>query len=252
MGDRRVVQPHPALGDQRSASRRLATPARASHLAMRSPRSADRSSRQAAISASKMRAVAGIDEEFRMPLHAEAEPVARHPRCPRSRRPARSRSPRRRRRDRAPPDGAPSSPASSPAPTMRCSSVPARDRDGVAGLVARVGLLVLQRVGDRVGDVLDQRAAQRHRQQLLAAADAQHRQVARQRALASAPVRRRCGPPSASPWRAGRRRHTAPDRRRRRRRSPPARRSGRDSRRPAPAACGSATGRPPAAAIASA
>ena len=56
----------------------------------------------------------------------------------------------------------------------------------VAGLVARVGLLVGQRVGDRVGNVLDQLAAQHDVQQLLAAADAQHRLVAVERALGHA------------------------------------------------------------------
>ena len=70
----------------------------------------------------------------------------------------------------------------SAAPTMRCSSVPGMMSHRMAGLVARVGLLVRQGVGHGVGDVLDQRAAERHRQQLLAAADAQHRHVARQRA----------------------------------------------------------------------
>src|SRR5436190_2001809 len=49
------------------------------------------------------------------------------------------------------------------------------DRDGMAGLVPRIGLLVLQRVGDRVGNVLDQRAAERNRQELLTAADAEYR-----------------------------------------------------------------------------
>ena len=66
---------------------------------------------------------------------------------------------------------------------MRCSSVPRLMATRMAGFVARIGLLVLQRVGDGVGDVLDQRAAQRHRQKLLAAADAEHRHVARQRAV---------------------------------------------------------------------
>ena len=52
----------------------------------------------------------------------------------------------------------------------------------MAGLVARIGLLVGQRRLDRVGNVLDQLAAQHDVQQLLAAADAQHRLVLRQRA----------------------------------------------------------------------
>src|SRR3546814_2651278 len=50
----------------------------------------------------------------------------------------------------------------------------------MAGLVARVRLLVGQGALDLVGDVLDQRAAQHHVQQLLAAADAEQRQVALQ------------------------------------------------------------------------
>ena len=57
------------------------------------------------------------------------------------------------------------------------------DRDLVSRFVARVGLLVGERALDFVRDVLDQRAAQRYRQQLLAAANAQHRQVPGERAL---------------------------------------------------------------------
>jgi len=48
----------------------------------------------------------------------------------------------------------------------------ARDGDRVAGLVARVGLLVRKRVGDRLRNVLEQLAAQHDMQELLAAADA--------------------------------------------------------------------------------
>ena len=58
-----------------------------------------------------------------------------------------------------------------------------RDLHEVAGLVARIGLLVRQRLGDGVGNMLDQPATQHHVQELLAAADAQHRLVLRQRAL---------------------------------------------------------------------
>ena len=54
-----------------------------------------------------------------------------------------------------------------------------RDLHRMAGLVARVGLLVRQRVGHRIGNVLDQLAAQHDMQQLLAAADAEHRLVLR-------------------------------------------------------------------------
>ena len=62
---------------------------------------------------------------------------------------------------------------------MPCSCVPVRDLHDVAGLVARIGLLVRQRLGDGVGDVLDQLAAQHDVQELLAAADAEHRLVLR-------------------------------------------------------------------------
>ena len=47
-----------------------------------------------------------------------------------------------------------------------------------------------ERVGDAVRDVLDQRAAERHREQLLAAADAEHRHAARQRAACQRELRR--------------------------------------------------------------
>ena len=63
-----------------------------------------------------------------------------------------------------------------------------RDRDLVAGLGARVRLLVRQRVRHGVGDVLDQRAAQHDVEQLLAAADAEHRLVALDRALGDRPL----------------------------------------------------------------
>ena len=52
--------------------------------------------------------------------------------------------------------------------------------DIVAGFVARVGLLMGEGGFDLLGDVLDQAAAQHHVQELLAAADAEHRQVALQ------------------------------------------------------------------------
>ena len=65
----------------------------------------------------------------------------------------------------------------------------AGDLDRVAGLVARVGLLVGQRIGHRLRDVLDQFAAQHDVQQLLAAADPQHRLVGRQRPLGDAELK---------------------------------------------------------------
>ena len=52
-----------------------------------------------------------------------------------------------------------------------------RDLHRMAGLVARVGLLVRQRIGHLIRDMLDQLAAQHDMQQLLAAADAEHRLV---------------------------------------------------------------------------
>ena len=59
----------------------------------------------------------------------------------------------------------------------------AAHRDRMARFMARVGLLVLQRAVDRIGDVLDERAAERDSKQLLSAADAQDRHVARERIL---------------------------------------------------------------------
>ena len=56
------------------------------------------------------------------------------------------------------------------------------DTDNVAGLVTWVRLAVRQGVRHLVGDVLDQGAAERHVQQLLAAADAKHRHFPHQRA----------------------------------------------------------------------
>ena len=57
-------------------------------------------------------------------------------------------------------------------------------------LVARIGLLMRQRVRHRVRNMLDQRSAQRHRQQLLAAANPQHRHVPRQRPAQQRQLRR--------------------------------------------------------------
>ena len=62
------------------------------------------------------------------------------------------------------------------------------DRDLMAGLGARIGLLVGQRARHGIRDVLDQRAAQHDVEQLLAAADAEHRQVAVQRASRDRPL----------------------------------------------------------------
>ncbi len=58
-----------------------------------------------------------------------------------------------------------------------------RDRDGMAGLGARVGLLVGERARDRVGDVLNERAAERDVQELLAPADAEHGHLLSDRAV---------------------------------------------------------------------
>ena len=53
------------------------------------------------------------------------------------------------------------------------------DRDGMTGFVTRVGLFVGEGIRDGVRDVLHQRAAQYDVQQLLAAANAEDRFVAR-------------------------------------------------------------------------
>ena len=58
------------------------------------------------------------------------------------------------------------------------------DSHVVARLVAGIGLLVGDGAPDLVGDVLDQRPAEGHVQQLLSAADAQHRGIAFERRLA--------------------------------------------------------------------
>ena len=58
---------------------------------------------------------------------------------------------------------------------------PGRDGHGVAGLGARVLLFVFERARHLIGDVLHQAPAQDDVQKLLAAADAQHRHVARER-----------------------------------------------------------------------
>ena len=63
--------------------------------------------------------------------------------------------------------------------------------DRMPGLVARVGLLVRQRLYHRIGNVLDQFSAQHDMQQLLPAADAQHRHVALQRPLRDGELERR-------------------------------------------------------------
>jgi hypothetical protein len=55
------------------------------------------------------------------------------------------------------------------------------DPHPVPGLIARVRLLVGERVRDLVRNVLDQRAAEHDVQELLAAADAEHRKVAIER-----------------------------------------------------------------------
>src|SRR5690242_65517 len=57
------------------------------------------------------------------------------------------------------------------------------DADAMARLRARIGLLMGERVADLVRDVLDQGAAENDVQQLLTAADAEHRHVAGERAL---------------------------------------------------------------------
>ena len=66
---------------------------------------------------------------------------------------------------------------------MRCSSVPGDDPDVVAGLGARIGLLDARSAsGTSSGMCWIRRAAERDVQQLLAAADAEHRHVAVERA----------------------------------------------------------------------
>ena len=64
---------------------------------------------------------------------------------------------------------------------MRCSSVPRAMATGWPGSWRGLGCSCSSASAIAVGDVLDQRAAERHRQKLLAAADAEHRHVARQR-----------------------------------------------------------------------
>ena len=54
------------------------------------------------------------------------------------------------------------------------------DGDRVTGFVPRVRLLMLERIGDDVGYMLDERAPECHGQELLSATDAQHRPVALQ------------------------------------------------------------------------
>ena len=72
------------------------------------------------------------------------------------------------------------------------------DRDRVAGLVARVGLLVRPaRSGTLVGDVLDQRAAQRDGQQLLRRRRCPAPACCAPARRAPGPARWRCGFPSA-------------------------------------------------------
>ena len=72
---------------------------------------------------------------------------------------------------------------SSSAPTMPCSCVPCATFTAWPGSLRGLGCSCASALGDRVGDVLDQLAAQHDVQQLLAAADAQHRLVAVERAL---------------------------------------------------------------------
>ena len=55
--------------------------------------------------------------------------------------------------------------------------------DGMPGLVARVGLAMRQAIRDFVRDMLDQGAAKRDIQELLAAADPEHRHVSGERAV---------------------------------------------------------------------
>ncbi len=123
--------------------------------------------------------IAGIDQEFRVPLHAQAEAVA-------GVLDALDHAVFGHRIDHAAQAGAAHGLMVGRVhlhfgrPDDAVQQGAGDDLHGVSGLMARVGLLVRQRVGHGVRDVLDQRAAQRHRQELLAAADAEHRQVARQ------------------------------------------------------------------------
>ena len=60
----------------------------------------------------------------------------------------------------------------------------ARDNpDSVAGFIARVRLAMRDAIGHLVRDVLDQSAAERNIEELLATANSEHRHAARQRSL---------------------------------------------------------------------
>ena len=189
---------------QRSASRREHRPARASNLAMRSGAAP---SPAAGSASSRLHPPGGLDKgaedaavgladlEFGMPLHAEAKAPARvldaldHAVLG----------------DRVDDDARPG--------RLDRLMVGAVDRevfrsgnavqqgsgdhpDIMAGLVARVRLAVRQCPRHLVRDMLDQGAAQRHIQQLLAAADPEHRHLVGRARSGSRQVRRRC----AGPW----------------------------------------------------
>ena len=130
---------------------------------------------------------------------------------------------------------------------MPCSSVPGTTRTACPASWRGFGCSCASASATAVGDVLDQRAAERHRQQLLAAADAQHRHVPRQRAAhqrqfgrgaALLQRHRRVTSAVAVQRRIDVERAAGDDQR-----VEPCR----DSPPRAPAWCGSATGRPPAA-----
>ena len=70
------------------------------------------------------------------------------------------------------------------------------DLDLVAGLSPRVGLLMRERVRQRIRDVLDQRPAEDDIEKLLAAANTESGRSRIERARASSPIRSGCGAPS--------------------------------------------------------
>ena len=71
---------------------------------------------------------------------------------------------------------------------MRCSSVPGTTMTSWPGSVRGFGCSCASAVGTRVRDVLDQRAAEHDVEQLLPAADAEHRHVALDGTLGDRPL----------------------------------------------------------------
>src|SRR5260370_209010 len=166
---------------QRSASRREHRPARAITLAIRSPAAGAATLSSSLIVSRRGGAderredaeIAGADRVFRVPLDAEAEAAAGildtlddavrrggvddHPRCHRLHRLMMGRVDRQ----LAHPGDAVEERAGD-------------DRDGMPGFGARIRLLMRQCARDLVGNVLDQRPAERDVKELLAAADPEH------------------------------------------------------------------------------